>query len=46
MTALESKLQKAQESVEDAETQMKLMVSEMEATSLNPTLNLHPKPPP
>jgi chromosome segregation ATPase len=34
MTALESKLQKAQESVEDAETQMKLMVSEMEATSL------------
>ncbi|CAK9267606.1 unnamed protein product [Sphagnum jensenii] len=32
MTALESKLQKAQESVEDAETQMKLMVSEMEAS--------------
>ncbi|CAM6042219.1 unnamed protein product [Sphagnum compactum] len=34
LTALESKLQKAQESVEDAETRMKLMVSEMEATSL------------
>jgi kinesin family protein 15 len=34
LTALESKLQKAQESIEDAETRMKLMVSEMEATSL------------